>query len=83
MNNFTIVQNQKNNPVTLTNEPGKSNFSDQTPDVFLQNIEIPMFAVNPSRVVQMINVITPEDVMDDLEYREIVEDIKTVKLFFI
>lgn len=41
-------------------------------------MEVPVFAMMPSRVVQFINMIEPEDVMDDLEYREIVDDIKGV-----
>lgn len=76
---FSILQQLKNNPVIITHEPGKSNFTDipaaQQSNIPL-HVEIPIFANIPSRVIQIINVITAEDVMDDLEYREIVEDIR-------
>lgn len=77
---FSILQQLKNNPVPiLNNEPGKSNFTDYTPSVTIQlNIDVPIYASMPSRVVQLINIIVAEDVMDDLEYREIVEDIRNV-----
>jgi hypothetical protein len=44
----------------------------------MDQIDVPLYASLPSRVIQIINVICPEDVMDDLEYREIVEDIRNV-----
>jgi splicing factor U2AF subunit len=78
---FSIVQQLKANPMpTTVNEPGKSNFSEQAPDISLDQVDIPLYASNPSRVIQIINVITPEDLMDDLEYREIVEDIRNVSI---
>ena len=65
---------------------GKSNFSKEIPMEKVINplpeLEVPSFASIPSRVIQIINVITPEDVMDDLEYREIVEDIRNECLQF-
>ena len=80
---FSIVQQLKSNPVQMnTNEPGKSNFSDQTPTLLLcEQIDVPLYATLPSRVIQVINVICAEDVMDDLEYREIVEDIRNVMIY--
>jgi len=82
---FSIVQQLKSNPIQMnTNEPGKSNFSDQTPTMMLcEQIDVPLYATLPSRVIQIINVITAEDVMDDLEYREIVEDIRNVIILLI
>jgi splicing factor U2AF subunit len=80
---FSILQQLKANPVQMTvNEPGKSNFSEQAPDITLDQIDIPLYASIPSRVIQIINVTCAEDVMDDLEYREIVEDVRNVKLTF-
>lgn len=74
---FTILQEMKNNPAQETAGAGKSNFSDYIPSIQPhQQVEVPIYAALPSRVVQMINMIYQEDVMDDLEYREIVEDIR-------
>lgn len=74
----------KANPVQLLpREPGQSNFSDNSPDSKpLININIPPFAITPSRVLQLINILTVEDVMDDVEWREILEDIRSVKRNF-
>jgi hypothetical protein len=66
------------NQIPTNSMPGKSNFSEQIPMEDQISIEIPLYASLPSRVIQMINMITAEDVMDDLEYREIVEDIRNV-----
>jgi hypothetical protein len=70
----------KANPVQLLpREPGQSNFSDNGPDSKpLININIPSYAIIPSRVLQLINILTVEDVMDDVEWREIIEDIRSV-----
>ncbi len=74
---FTILQEMKNNPAQENAGFGKSNFSDYIPSIQPhQQVEIPIYANLPSRVVLMINMISQEDVMDDLEYREIVEDIR-------
>lgn len=77
---FTILQQMKNTPAPQTPPsfgPGKSNFSDYIPTIQPhQHIEVPIYAALPSRVIQLINMISIEDVMDDLEYREIVEDIR-------
>lgn len=74
---FTILQQMKANPAPVNINPGKSNFSDHIPTIQPhQHIEVPIYAALPSRVIQLINMITAEDVMDDLEYREIVEDIR-------
>lgn len=62
-----------------TNNNGKSNFSDFVNKINPSDqIDVPLYASLPSRVLQIINVIVPEDVLDDLEYREIVEDIRNV-----
>jgi hypothetical protein len=73
---FSILQQLKQNPQDqIVFEAGKSNFSEQMPN-FQIIISIPSFATVPSRVIQLINMITAEDVMDDMEYREISEDIR-------
>ena len=36
----------------------------------------PNYAYVPSRVIQLVNILTPEELMDDIEYREIAEDIR-------
>jgi len=40
-----------------------------------QRIRIPLFAFNPSRVVQFLNMATPEDLLDETIKREIFKDI--------
>jgi hypothetical protein len=77
---FSILQELKANPVQiLPREPGQSNFSDSLPNSKpIVNIEIPIYASTPSRVIQLINILTDEDVMDDTEWREITEDIRCV-----
>ena len=40
-----------------------------------QRIKIPLFALTPSRVVQFMNMITPEDLLDDTIKRLIFKDI--------
>lgn len=75
---FTILQELKANPTPAV-EPGKPLFTDKPEEETIQQIDIPIYATIPSRVIQIINAITAEDVMDDLEYREIAEDIRNVK----
>jgi splicing factor U2AF subunit len=75
---FTIAQQIKNTPVDMTpREQGKSNFSDAiiTEENIIQ-LDIPIYSSIPSRVVQLINLVTTEDIMDDADYREIIEDIR-------
>jgi splicing factor U2AF subunit len=74
---FQILQQMKANPIPTFTEKGKSNFSDHNPTIQPHmHVEVPIYAALPSRVIQLINMINAEDVMDDLEYREIVEDIR-------
>ena len=76
----TIVQQLKANPVSFTpREPGQSNFSEAIiyPELDVP-LDIPIFSCVPSRVIQLINMITAEDVMEDSDYRDILEDVRTV-----
>ena len=43
-----------------------------------KKIPIPAFSMTPSRVVQFLNILTPEDLIDDEEYESIREDIMNV-----
>ena len=63
----------------IPRDPNKSNFSDAVATTET-NIElnIPIYSSVPSRVIQMVNLITAEDIMDDADYREIIEDIRNV-----
>jgi hypothetical protein len=81
---FSILQEMKANPVQLLpREPGQSNFSDYLPNTKpMVNIDIPIYASTPSRVIQLINILTAEDVMDDTEWREITEDIRSVSIIY-
>ena len=38
-------------------------------------MNIKYFAMNPSRVVQFLNMVSPEDLLDDLEYEDIRSDV--------
>lgn len=74
---FQLLQQLKANPITVNSQAGKSNFSDHNPTIQPHmQVDVPIYAALPSRVIQMINMINTEDVMDDLEYREIVEDLR-------
>ena len=64
----------------METKPGKSNFSDSFTMVKdMSDVDIPGYAIIPTRVIQILNVINPEDVMDDVEHKEIVDDIRTVQ----
>jgi splicing factor U2AF 65 kDa subunit len=83
LKSMSIVQQLKANPVEMIpRDYNKSNFTDavEVPEVNIQ-LSMPIYSSVPSRVIQMINLITPEDIMDDSDYREIIEDIRNVKLF--
>ena len=76
----SIAQQIKSNPVIAPpKEPGKSNFSDNLiyPELNIP-LDIPIFSSVPSRVIHLVNMINAEVVMDDADYREIVEDVRTV-----
>jgi hypothetical protein len=45
-------------------------------------IDIPMCALTPSKVVQFLNMATPDDLLDDEYFEILYEDIMTV-IFFI
>ena len=44
-------------------------------------LDIPLSAVTPSRVVQLLNMSTPEDLVDDDYFEILLEDIYEVKYF--
>jgi splicing factor U2AF subunit len=77
---FSIAKQLKETPVDMTpREPGKSNFSEgNISSQLLMQIDTPLHAAIPSRVIQLINMIAAEDIMDDADYREISEDIRMV-----
>lgn len=80
LKSMSIVQQLKANPVEMIpRDFNKSNFSEavEVPEINIQ-LNIPVYSSVPSRVIQMINMITPEDIMDDSDYREIIEDIRNV-----
>lgn len=62
------------NPISSRQQPagtiGYQNYVDPS-----ERIKIPLFALTPSRVVQFLNMITPEDILDSEEKREILKDL--------
>lgn len=40
-----------------------------------ERIRIPLFAMTPSRVVQFLNIVTPEDLLDETEKKEILKEL--------
>ncbi len=48
-----------------------------------QRVKIPLYALTPSRVVQFLNMITPEDLLDDFIKKEIFKDIVNICKFSI
>jgi len=67
-----------------TGKPKTTGGQQAAPIGFLNNvpidkrIPIPGFAMTPSKVVQFLNMLTPEDLIDDEEYESIREDILNV-----
>ena len=45
-------------------------------NISYNDLIIPEFAKNPSRVVMFINAISPEDLLDDSDYEEIIDDFR-------
>ena len=77
---FTILEDLKKNYKEGDEE--KKGFTEREVAAPI-NVNVPSYASIPSRVILLLNLITAEDVMDDLEYREIVEDIRNVnKTYF-
>ena len=75
---FTILQEIKNNQGNEdeSNHKGfEEGFTDKNEFTYEQ-LDVPFYASTPSRVVQIINILTAEDLMDDDEYKEILEDIR-------
>jgi splicing factor U2AF subunit len=72
---FSIAQQIKSGTMEITED--KKGFSDAIDirDAYVE-LDIPIFSCVPSRVIQLINMISPEDIMDDTDYREIIEDIR-------
>ena len=81
----------KNNNININKEAEKINkeesvFKDlneenkdekNTEDKLSYNdLTIPLFAKTPSRVVMFINAISPEDLLDDSDYEEIIDDFR-------
>lgn len=74
---FSYLKDQLNKDSNIDKEINNFQFTDKT---FVgSNLEFdlpPLYACTPSRVIQLINVLTPEDLMDDYEYRDIMDDIR-------
>lgn len=78
---YSILEELKRN--YKEGDEDKKGFTDKEVTTAPVEINVPNYATVPSRVILLINVIQAEDVMDDLEYREIVEDIRNVIYKFI
>ncbi len=61
---------------TIPSGPVNTGFLNNVPAD--KKIPIPAFSMTPSRVIQFINILTPEDLMDDQDYEGIKEDITSV-----
>ena len=44
-------------------------------------LDIPLTAVTPSKVIQLLNMATPDDLVDDEFYEILLEDIYNVNIF--
>ena len=65
----------------ILKELDNKGFSDKK-EVTFNELIVPNYATVPSRVLQFINMLTPEDLMDDIECNEIINDIKTECLLY-
>ena len=75
---YTILQELKNAHKKGEEQPQtgfEEGFTDRN-EVTYDKLEVPYYASSSSRVIQIINILTPEDLMDDDEYKEILEDIR-------
>ena len=77
-----IKKNYKDNPEQeefILNIPNKG-FTDGNElghkEMSFEELEIPLYATTPSRVLQIVNVVTAEDLMEDEEFNDIIEDIR-------
>lgn len=75
--------NQALGKIATDIKEGKIN-SSKIPNKFSENVEsatyqsfLPEFARTPSRLIVMINMLSPEDLMDESDYREIEEEIRS------
>ena len=70
------AENNKDDKVFKDLEEGNINDKSNINKISYNNLTIPEFAKIPSRVVMFINAISPEDLLDDSDYEEIIDDFR-------
>ena len=70
------AENNKDDKVFKDLEGGNINDKSNINKISYNNLTIPEFAKIPSRVVMFINAISPEDLLDDSDYEEIIDDFR-------
>jgi splicing factor U2AF subunit len=74
---FSYIKDLANKDSNLDQGIMNFKFTDKSQVSSSLEFDLPsLYAYTPSRVIQMINVLTPEDLMDDYEYRDILDDIR-------
>ena len=70
------AENNKDDKVFKELEEGNINDKSNINKISYNDLTIPEFAKIPSRVVMFINAISPEDLLDDSDYEEIIDDFR-------
>ena len=70
------AENNKDDKVFKDLEGGNINDKSNINKISYNDLTIPEFAKIPSRVVMFINAISPEDLLDDSDYEEIIDDFR-------
>ena len=70
------AENNKDDKVFKDLEEGNINDKSNINKISYNDLTIPEFAKIPSRVVMFINAISPEDLLDDSDYEEIIDDFR-------
>ena len=69
-----IAEDKKEETVFKDLNEGAEDKKDNT--ISYNDLIIPEFAKTPSRVVMLINAVSPEDLLDDSDYEEIIDDFR-------
>lgn len=69
------VKNTFNNDLNINNNVDKKVFSDLN-NISYDILYVPEYATTPSRVIMFINAVSPEDLIDDEDYEDILNDFR-------
>ena len=70
------AENNKDDKIFKDLDEGNMNNKDDKNKISFNDLTIPEFAKIPSRVVMFINAVSPEDLLDDADYEEIIDDFR-------